>query len=1037
MDFPPHPHVAMKLLLPLLLLAAPLSAAEPEIDRKLLKPGLIAGYTQFPERPATSTTYRLEPTVALYLKDGEGATSHGTTSAASWIGYIQIVTAGKYRFTAIVQGGSAEVLLSRTGNLVRALEGNHAAFKDPALATAAIEAAGPEIELEPGVYRFSARYSTRVRNATDKRLELLWQGPGFRREPIPNFFFGHLTEQRATTIDKHLPGEHGRFLFEELGCKNCHAPKDESFVKRTGPDLSEVGRRVYPGWLDVWLADPAKLRPQTAMPKLFADDERGRAERFAVGQYLGSLGGPVREPKVPTISNEWSKSVSNGTKLFTTTGCAGCHGKQLAATAKTSEDDDDKPVKFEPNSSLHGHGTATGSQALYSLGGLGSKTTPEHLQRYLLDPLKANPHGRMPNMQLSNEEARDLARFLYRTTDETIERTAPKEPKLTPADFEAKSWKELGQKLVTTKGCANCHTVAPGGQALEAAAAPSLEFKAGDRRKKSDFGCLAAKPDPAKVPIFPLDGSQVSALKTFVSSGIQAGTPSTIDRARSALKRFNCLNCHVRDGEGGIGTELADQMKKFENAENADDVSPPRLTGVGHKAKTAWLEAVMLNGGRARPWMSLRMPQYGAQNVGHLPVALAHLEGTLPDNSSKKVEYTKASLEAGRKLNGSEGLGCIKCHDISGHVGGGTRGPDLARTAERLRYDWYERWMHNPQRLAPGTKMPQNFNNGKSAFANLLNGDADLQIDAIWAYLSLGPGLPLPVGMEPPKGLILKGGERPEILRTFMPDGAGNKAVAVGFPGSSFVFDADACRVAYAWEGNFLDASPVWNNRGGAPAKLLGPKFLAPPPGQPWGVTGSRTPPDFAKRVKDPAFGAPLQNEQIYQGKRHVQFEGYALDAAGVPTFRYRVSDPDEKGELAIRETIAPAKGSVATGLTRSFSIELPATRTAWLLAGETSGSPRAFGPNGTRLDLNLKDESPEVPAVGAKVVLPDGGRATVLTLATAPSGTAWRFTPKPGGGWQAVLRLPEPKEAARVELSFTAWSAPKDDDAIVGAIGK
>ena len=86
---------------------------------------------------------------------------------------------------------------------------------------------------------------------------------------------------------------------------------------------------------------------------------------------------------------------------------------------------------------------------------------------------------------------------------------------------------------------------------------------------------------------------------------------------------------------------------------------------------------------------------------------------------------------------------------------------------------------------------------------------------------------------------------------------------------------------------------------------------------------------------------------------------------------------------------------------------------------------------------MNLKDELPEVPAVGAKIVLPDGGRAVVLTLATAPSGTVWRFVPKPGGGWQAVLRLPESKDAAKAEVNFTAWSAPKDDDAIIGAIGK
>lgn len=1028
----------MKSLIASLLLAMPILAAEPEVDRKLLKPGLIAGYLQDPTQPQSGAVYRLEPTVALYLKDGEGVTPKATTASVNWRGFLQIVTAGKYRFTAVVQGGTAEVVLKRIGNVVRALDANHAAYQNPAIATTAIEAGGPEIELSPGVYQFTAKFIGSPGGAAkDKRLELHWQGPGFRREPIPNFFFGHLPSDRTETIDKHLPATHGRYLFEELGCKNCHQSKNESFVERTGPDLSEIGRRVFPGWLDAWLANPSKLRPHTTMPKLFTDDARGQAERYAIGRYLVSLGGPIREPKVPTISNEWTKSLSNGAKLFTTTGCAACHGKQLAATAKKNEDDDDdQPVKFEPASSLLGFGTATGPQAIYALGGVGSKSTPDQLQRYLLDPLKTNPHGRMPNMQLSNDEARDLARYLYRLTD-NIERDAPKEPPMKPADFDAKSWNELGERLLTSKGCVNCHTVAPGGRKLPMLEVPSLDEQPANERNRSESGCLAAKPNVEKVPVYSLDADQVAALRTYVGPGLKPGVPSSLDLARSALKRFNCLNCHVRDGEGGIGTELADQMKKLESAENADDVAPPRLTGVGHKAKTSWLNAVLLNGARARPWMTLRMPQYGAANVGHLPVTLAHLEGTLPDDSTKPVKYASASLEAGRKLNGSEGLGCIKCHDISGHVGGGTRGPDLARTTERLRYEWYERWMHNPQRLAPGTKMPQNFNNGKSAFTNLLNGDADPQIEAIWAYLSLGPGLPLPVGMEPPKGLILKGGDRPEILRTFMPDGAGNRAIAVGFASSAFVFDAGACRVAFAWEGNFLDASPVWNNRGGAPAKLLGPKFLSPPAGQPWGVTGSRTPPNFTERATDPAFGAPVPNEKIYQGKRQVHFEGYTLDDQGIPTFRYRVADPEEKGELVIRETAVPVKGSVATGLSRTFVVETPATRTPWLLAGETSSEPRAYAANGSRLELNLKDAAPEVPAIGSRIVLPEGNRATVLILSESPSGTVWRLAPKPGGGWQAIVRFPEAKDPAKFTVQLTAWSAPKDDEAIIGAIAR
>ena len=106
---------------------------------------------------------------------------------------------------------------------------------------------------------------------------------------------------------------------------------------------------------------------------------------------------------------------------------------------------------------------------------------------------------------------------------------------------------------------------------------------------------------------------------------------------------------------------------------------------------------------------------------------------------------------------GKGGLGCISCHDISGIPNTGTRGPDLATIDQRVRYDWYARWLSQPLRMAPGTRMPQAFIDGNSPLSAVLHGDGDAQAAAMWAYLSLGPGLPLPDGMEPPKGLIVAG----------------------------------------------------------------------------------------------------------------------------------------------------------------------------------------------------------------------------------------------------------------------------------------
>lgn len=1054
-DRPFAPEVRMPRLsltwLALVILSIPLQA----VDRKDLKSGLLTQYTEATEEAPPRTHTRLEPTVALTLNAGQSPHPQlAGVKTIRWAGYMTIVTPGEYRFTSILRNGSLTVRLGET-----------AVFQGAGKVDAPAVVTGEPNKLEPGVQPFEATFTTE-RSGGPVQIELQWEGPGFVREPIPNVFFGHLPKDRGEDFLQSAQQERGRFLFEELSCVKCHQPtRDHAMAKtlaeRTGPHLSDVGARVYPGWLYAWLGDPQKLRPHTQMPKMFTEDATGDAERYAVVQFLTSLRGPLEPPgRGPFASNDYRRSVSRGETLFVTTGCATCHGKQLSGTPKKNEDEEEDELpapKFDPYDALHGLGSATGSQALYTLGAVGSKTRFEVLAKYLEDPLKTNPHGRMPKMQLSGGDAQDLARHLCRITDDAIERDKVPTPKAKPADLAktwldadaqetfgklkpADQWTTLGKSIIVGKGCVNCHTLEVQGKALPTltTAKDKLPPLEAIPQAAPGQGCLAEKPAVGKVPAYPLTEQDRAALQAFITQGLAgAGSQSPVHAGRVALRRYLCLNCHQRDSEGGIGLELADQMKGLENAENADDVQPPRLTGIGHKARTDWLRSVLTQGGRARPWMTLRMPQYGTHKVGFLPEALAAIEGTTPDTEAPKATFTADLIQNGRLLAGKNGHGCISCHDISGITGGGTRGPDLALTNQRVRFDWYARWMHNPQRIVPGTRMPQNFIDGKALLATVYGGDGDKHIAALWAYMALGPGLPLPAGMEPPKGLIIAVKDRPEVLRTFMPENGGTRAIAVGFPaGVSYSFDAQSCQLTYAWEGNFLDASPVWNNRGGAPAKLLGPKFYQPPEGHPWGITTSRQPPDFASRAKDYAWGAPLPQNVIHQGPMHVQFEGYRLDTAGIPTFRYRVRTGEKDSpELQVADTPSPLKASVASGLSRAIVLTQPAQTTAWFLGGTTAGSPRAYAPGGTPLAVDLQAQEPEVPAIGSHVVLPlPGTRALVLHLTAGKPGTVWRFV-RSENQWQAVLRVPEPAKEERTELQLNTWILPRDDEGLLKAL--
>jgi len=1005
-----------------LLLVPPTPSRAADVDVEDLRPGLVAAH-RAGDPPIEIV--RLEPSVALNCKAGEALHPRLAADGGSseWTGYINILRAGNYRFSATLRG---KLQVSVAGKEL---------FNGEAKDEKPVVVSGPEVRLEAGAHPFVAKFT---RLPGPARLELRWQGPQFPAEPLPYDALLHLPAKVPAKLASDQQVERGRFLVEDRSCAACHKPDAsdklaKTLASRQGPDLSQVGSRVHPGWLVAWLQNPQSVRPGAAMPQIFTADEAGRVDAYAVARYLATLGGPLKDTAKPPNPNDLKTGVKLGKMLFTTAGCIACHNDDTAKNAKKAEQT-----------------TIYGAVSNFPLGALGSKTTHDKLAAYLSNPHGVDPSGRMPNMLLEGKEASDLARFLCEVKDKDVASDLPESPskeqlaaafkRLTPtADDQTafdklkpeQQWLELGKRLVVEKNCTACHTIAPDKKPLagKPAKAPFAELKT-----KQATGCLVddlAKRGPA--PGFALSDADRKAVRLFLKEGTTgAGSPAPAYAARMTIQRLNCLACHSRDGEGGLSTDLLDELRRYEKAENAEAVSPPPLTGVGHKLRTPWLKQVLTQKGRARPWMGPRMPQFGDANVGALPEALAALEGTEPDDEIRKVALTAAKIEAGRKLVGKGGFGCISCHDIAGIPNTGTRGPDLAGMNQRVRFEWYGRWLSEAQRMQPGTRMPTVFPEGKSSLDSVLNGDVKSQAEAVWAYLSLGPGLPLPDGLEPPKGLILSVKDRPYVLRTFMPAPGDNlngaRFIAVGYPGEvSTAFDASTCRLAYAWSGNFLNAAPIWADRGGNKAKILGPTFWTSPVGCPWGVNDSNEPPDFAALAKNPAYGASMPNNKVFDGQKQLQFDGYALDKDGQPTFRYRV-EASESNAVAVKERPEPLRCSVAVGMGRHFGLHVPAQRVVWLLAGETSADPRVMDGKANPVTVDLKAGKVELPAADRLVVLPqEGDKIIVLGVAAAPDGSKWLLQ-KQAKTWQVMLRLPPPDKASDVKVDLNVWAPFRDE---------
>jgi mono/diheme cytochrome c family protein len=294
------------------------------------------------------------------------------------------------------------------------------------------------------------------------------------------------------------------------------------------------------------------------------------------------------------------------------------------------------------------------------------------------------------------------------------------------------------------------------------------------------------------------------------------------------------------------------------------------LSEIGNRLRPEWLDGVLHQLQRSRSWLELRMPHYGDATLAALVRGFPAVAGVEHEPTETLPQF--AQVRSGARLIGSGegGLSCINCHDCLGERSmGDLRGPDLAGAHERLRGDWIRRWLREPSRIAPGTAMP-------AFFTALPATDREQKIGDIFAALSAGRNMPVPIGLrETTADYLLTVTNTPVVVRGFLPDSS-PRSIAVGLPGGlSYCFDAESCRVRYAWSGEFLNMKPVWWGRGGQPPEPRGLKFYSAPD-------------VFPLRLGDRS------------ATPSVKFLGYAL-ANKLPEFRFAVDG------VAVKERIDAA----------------------------------------------------------------------------------------------------------------------------------
>jgi mono/diheme cytochrome c family protein len=447
-----------------------------------------------------------------------------------------------------------------------------------------------------------------------------------------------------------------------------------------------------------------------------------------------------------------------------------------------------------------------------------------------------------------------------------------------------------GKKLFVDTGCVHCHVMQTSdNQQLSKPNKQITSLAVADPSK----GCLAAKV-PDGLPNFQLTPTQRSAIATALQSRRQDKPKSSDQRLQHlTMAALNCYACHRRGEFGGPEPTRNDRFVSTVPEMGEEGRLPPNLDGVGDKLRDDYLANLLQNGAHERPYMKVRMPAYQNETLAEFQRSLVRTDRQSEAAPFQSNASDEKLASQGRLCVGSAGLSCVKCHRFGDQAGTGIGAIDMLKMPTRLRRDWFTRYLMDPTKYRPGTRMPNSFPEGVSALKTLYDGKPEPQINAMWHYLSQGSSAKEPVGLKG-DSILLAASDRPRIHRNFFKD-VSPRGIAVAYPANlNLIWDADRMSLAKIWKNSFIDAALPWVGRGQGANEPIGDSVV-----------------NFEKDgslARLETIHSPWPTEPARQ--RGDQFRGYKLDAQGNPEFLYRTSGLDVSDRIVTGNNVAESNAS-------------------------------------------------------------------------------------------------------------------------------
>jgi cytochrome c1 len=371
----------------------------------------------------------------------------------------------------------------------------------------------------------------------------------------------------------------GPTLYGESFCASCHAVQNAAgnlVGGDIGPELTRVGNKVKPEWLQAWLRNPRVYDAGTAMPHFrFNDQQVATLSAFLLAKTDSDLLANVHlDPATPD-------QIAHGKRLVIDYGCASCH--EISGIKK--------PENFAPELSRIG---SKPIPQLIFLPGM-PHTLPDYIAGKLRNPRAFAARLKMPQYSFTGLQIDAITTALLSLNERS--NTLP--PSLTVAATPESNYEPAGKagQLMNDLACFSCHRINGRGGDL----APDLTWEGSSVQRKwlQDFLKNPNTLRPAlirRMPKFNLSDGEITELTDYIMMVYQSPaidrdamplsgySPVQVEQGRQLFySKYSCQGCHIVDSnadKGYIG---------------------PTLTQVGSRLTAAWIYNWLKNPQALRP----------------------------------------------------------------------------------------------------------------------------------------------------------------------------------------------------------------------------------------------------------------------------------------------------------------------------------------------------------------------------------------------------------------------------------------------------